>query len=179
MWQINRRHAAAIAIALVAATARAEDFSTTVRKTFTFRGGTVSLDNRFGNVVVTAQSGSEVDVRVTIRSSDSAFGQQIKVHASDGAGGISVTTEVPSVHMRNGSLSYSIDYEVKMPANAPLSVRNRFGNTEVSGLRAAGTINSRRRSSIRRSGVRLSRVRRSCAMASRLIRNGSPPSARM
>ncbi|MGZ7040169.1 MAG: hypothetical protein ACXVH7_00130, partial [Thermoanaerobaculia bacterium] len=142
MWQINRRHAAAIAIALVAATARAEDFSTTVRKTFTFRGGTVSLDNRFGNVVVKAQTGSDVDVRATIRSSDAAFGQRIKVNASEGAGGISVVTEVPDVHMRNGSLSYSIDYEVKIPANAPLSVRNRFGNTEVSGLRAAGTINN-------------------------------------
>ncbi|MGZ4808938.1 MAG: hypothetical protein ACXV7D_06360, partial [Thermoanaerobaculia bacterium] len=141
MWQINRRHAAVIAIALVAVTAQAEDFSLTVRKKFTFRGGTVSLDNKFGNVVVTTQAGPEVDIRATIRSSDTAFGQQIKVNASEGAAGISVTTEVPSGHW-HGSLSYSIDYDVKMPANAPLSVRNRFGNTEVSGLRAAGTINN-------------------------------------
>src|SRR6266849_6415490 len=142
MLRISRKHAAAIVIALAAVSANAEDFETTVRKTFTFRGGTVSLDNKFGNVVVTTQEGSGVDVRATIRSSDAAFDQRIKVNASEGSGGVSVTTEVPSVHIMNGSLSYSIDYEVKIPANAPLSVRNRFGNTEVCGLRATGTINN-------------------------------------
>ena len=38
------------------------------------------------------------------------------------------------------SLSYSVDLEVTMPAHAPLTVHNRFGSVDVSGIHAASEI---------------------------------------
>ena len=41
-----------------------------------------------------------------------------------------------------GNISYNVDYDITMPATAPLDLRNRFGNTDVSNLQAPATINS-------------------------------------
>ena len=142
MLRSSRALGVAVVAVLAAATLHADDdkYVETVRKTLSFRGGTVSLANSFGSVVVRPGSGNTVDVRATVRSSDPAFGKTIQIIASEDANGVSVATRVPDVHIRNGSLSYSIDYVAEVPASAPLNVENRFGNIDVSGVRGANRI---------------------------------------
>ena len=54
------------------------------------------------------------------------------------------SASVRTVYPNNwrGNFSYNVDYDITMPATAPLDLRNRFGNTDVSNLQAAATINS-------------------------------------
>ena len=159
MSRINR--AALVAAALFAAAAfqaRADDYTEVINKKLTFRGGKVSIEHRFGKIEVRTHGGSSVDVKATVRASDSSIGRAISVTATEGAGGISIVTHYPDTQHwsnRNGNMSYSVDYEIEMPANAPLTVRNRFGNVEVDGLRAAGDITNAMGSvTIRNSGGR-------------------------
>ena len=75
-------------------------YSVDVNKDLTYRGGTISLDNSFGDIVVRPGNGNTVSLRATIRSSDPEFGKTISITTSE-TGGVSIKTEVPSVHMKN------------------------------------------------------------------------------
>ena len=140
---LRSSRAIGIAVAmLVAATVHADDDKYVVvnRKHMTFRGGTITLNNSFGSLVVRGSSGNDVEVRATIRASDPDFGKSIQILSTEDGSGVSVVTKVPDVHVRGGSFSYSIDYEADVPVNAPLILQNRFGNIDVSGVRAANKI---------------------------------------
>src|SRR5439155_27286660 len=100
------KFAIAIAVALFVTTAaRAEDrFEKTFSRTLTYRGGRVTIENRFGALNVRAGSGNTVTVRATIRSSDAEIGRSINTETSDGgAGGTSIRTAVRSISY-HGSL---------------------------------------------------------------------------
>src|SRR2546423_14250131 len=84
--------------------ARADDrFEKTFSRTLTYRGGRVSIENRFGAMSVRTGNGNNVSVRAIIRSSDAEIGRSINVETSDGPGGITVKTVVPEIHHK-GSL---------------------------------------------------------------------------
>jgi DUF4097 and DUF4098 domain-containing protein YvlB len=106
-----------------------------IHAALTWKGGRVTIDHRFGRLELHTTSGNEVNVRGTVRSSDPEFGKQIHFNVSESGGGITIRTDVPSVHWE-GNLSYSVDIDVSVPANAPLSVRNRFGSINASGVHA-------------------------------------------
>ena len=71
-------------------------------------------------------------------------GKQIRIVASSEADGVAVRTEFPEIRgMRMKNLSYSVDMHITLPATAPLTARNRFGNTDVQGVHAASTIENK------------------------------------
>src|ERR1043165_7227706 len=104
----------AIAIALIAAAASADNFEKTFSRSLTYRGGRVTVENHFGSPHPRAAHGNPVTVRATIRSSDAEIGRSINIETSEGAGGITVRTVVPSIS-HHGSLSFSIDEDVVVP----------------------------------------------------------------
>jgi hypothetical protein len=137
---------AALLAAFVAIPLLAEDddrYELKFGKDLPFRGGRVTIDHGFGDLNIRTHSGNEVQVRATIRSSDEEIGKQIRIIASEGPGGVIVRTDFPEIHNFRGRLSYSVDMNVVLPANAPLTAKNRFGNTEARGLATASNIENK------------------------------------
>ena len=136
----------ALALFVLAIPAIAEDrerFEVKFGKDLPFRGGRVTVDHAFGQLVVRTHAGNDVQVRATIRSSDEEIGKQIRIVTSSEGGGVSVRTEYPEIRARFNHLSYSVEMSVVIPANAPITARNRFGNIDVRGLQAASTIENK------------------------------------
>ncbi|HEX3582216.1 MAG TPA: hypothetical protein VH087_10685, partial [Thermoanaerobaculia bacterium] len=113
----------------------ADHYEHPIHAALTWRGGKVTIDHRFGKLVLHTTDSAEVNVEGVVRSSDPDFGRQIHFNVSEAGGGITIRTDVPEVHWE-GSLSYSIDIEVRVPARASLSIRNRFGSIDGSGVQA-------------------------------------------
>jgi DUF4097 and DUF4098 domain-containing protein YvlB len=114
----------------------ADRYENPIHAALTWRGGRVTIDHRFGRLELHTNGGNQVNVQGTVRSSDEEFGRKIHLNVSESGGGITIRTDVPEVHWQ-GNLSYSIDIDVSVPASAPLSVRNRFGSINASGVHAA------------------------------------------
>src|SRR5262249_8474554 len=104
----------------------------------------LSLDNRFGNVHVNGGGGNDVriiaNVRVQGKSKEDAqeFLDKIQIDVQQASDGVHVKTIYPDDHSKYvlriqwKKTSYSVDYEVTLPVNAPLWVHNDFGNVETS-----------------------------------------------
>lgn len=140
MSRINRTRGAqtflsALLLFIAPAIFAAERYEHPIHAALTWRGGKVTIDHRFGKLELRTTGGNAIDVEGTVRSSDEEFGRKIHLNVSESGGGITIRTDVPEVHWM-GSLSYSIDIEVSVPANAPLSIRNRFGSIIASGVHA-------------------------------------------
>src|SRR6516164_3620150 len=116
------------------------------QKTVTLTGAQgVSLDHRFGRVTIHGQGGHEVKLAATLRAQDThssdaqSFLQKIQVEVKEEGDGVHIRTIYPESripHIRiGGHSSFSVDYDIAMPAEAPLWMRNAFGNAEVSGVR--------------------------------------------
>src|SRR5947208_2207108 len=119
---------------LIAPALYADRYERTFSRTQTYQGGRVSIDHSMGPVTVHAGSGNAVRVHALIRASDSDIGKDINVTVSTAAAsGITIRTEYPEMHF-HGSISYSVDIDVTMPANAPLLVHNRFGSVDVTSI---------------------------------------------
>lgn len=107
----------------------------------------LSLDNRFGNVHVTGGGGNDVKITANIRvqgkSKEDAqeFLDKIQIDVQQMGDGVHVKTIYPGDHSKYvlriqwKKTSYSVDYDVVLPVNAPLWVHNDFGNVETSGVR--------------------------------------------
>jgi putative adhesin len=137
MLRINKTWRAALVLALCAAALHADEnrFEKSFSRTFAYRGGKVSVDHSFGGVAIDT-GGSEVSVRATIRSSDPEFAKLIQIIAAEDGNGVTVRTEYPERNVRQGHFSYSVDYRITVPANAPLFVKNRFGSIDARGIKA-------------------------------------------
>lgn len=138
--------AVAALVLLLTVPALAEDtdrFEVKFGRDLPFRGGRVTIDHGFGQLVIRTHAGGDVQVRATIRSSDEDIGKQIRIVTSDD-GGVTVRTEIPELSgFRARNLSYSVDMSVTIPATAPLTARNRFGNIDVRGLQTASSIENK------------------------------------
>src|SRR3954462_4451539 len=131
----NLRAAAALVLLILALPLFAEDddarFEQKFEKNLPFTGGRVTVEHGFGQLVIRTHPGNDVQVRATIRSSDDEIGSRIQIVTGANAGGVTVKTDIPDIHIHSGSLSYSVDMTVTVPANAPLTARNRFGNIDA------------------------------------------------
>jgi hypothetical protein len=152
MFRIPNRALFALLIAFIALPLLADNdantdddarFELKYAKDFTFHGGRVSIDHAFGSLTVRTSPGSAVQVRATIRSSNEDIGKQIHIVAAENAGGVTIRTELPEIRNWRGRLSYSVDMTVTLPANAPVTAKNRFGNIDARGLQAASVIENR------------------------------------
>src|SRR3954469_720499 len=120
----------------------ADRYERTFSRTQTYQGGRISIDHSMGPVTVHAGSGNDVRVHALIRASDSEIGKDINVTvSSSSANGIAIRTDYPDMHFHGRvSLSYSVDLDVTMPANAPLMIHDKFGNVDVTGIHAPSEI---------------------------------------
>src|SRR5256885_8061835 len=115
-------------------------------KIFTLSGNQgFSLDHRFGHVRIHGDSGHELKISAKIRvqahsnSEAQDFAQKIEIEVREASDGVHVRTVYPEsrfpVIRIGGHSSYSVDYDIAMPGNAPLWLHNDFGNADVSGVR--------------------------------------------
>ncbi len=125
----------------------------TVTKTYTVSGkNNLLIDNQFGSVKVVLWSKNEVRVDISIKadspSDERAQKRLDAISIEDNATGdqISVKTIIEDeghsgwFKSSSGNNTIQIDYVVSMPKNMPLSVKNRFGNTDIATFSAPLTI---------------------------------------
>ena len=107
----------------------------------------LTIDNQFGNVVVSTWDKPQitVDIEISARASSESKAQDImdKIDVKDSRDGheIRFKTNVDEIHNANGpkgnkgrednSRGFYIDYVVHMPANNALKIENSFGKTEI------------------------------------------------
>src|SRR3954453_8241623 len=123
MLRINKS-LIAVLLLFIAQALYADRYERTFSRTQTYQGGRVSIDHSMGPVTVHAGSGNDVRVHALIRASDSDIGKDINVTVSTSSeNGIAIPTDSPDMHFHGRvSLSYSVDLDVTMPANAPLTI---------------------------------------------------------
>src|SRR5271154_655083 len=107
-------------------------------------GQTLAVENKFGEVRVHGENGREVKITATIRTEAGSQekaerrADEIHIEVSQDAKGIKVRTvnsDESFVIVRIGdNSSYSVDYDISVPNDAMLWVKNAFGNTNVRGV---------------------------------------------
>src|SRR6266478_9292262 len=113
-------------------------------------GQSVRIEHKFGSVTVHGESGREVKISATIRAQASSheeaesFAQKIKIEVQQTGEGVRIKTIYPDeekswFHTSKHS-SWSVSYDIGMPAEAPVTVRNSFGSVDVAGVHGATDI---------------------------------------
>jgi hypothetical protein len=108
---------------------------------------TLTVINKFGTVVTETWSEKNIVIDVTVKVDHSSAERanklldMITVNFTETGGNLTAETvfsnEFSSVNWKGGSNTFSINYNIKMPAYINLDVTNKYGNTvidEVSGL---------------------------------------------
>ena len=95
-------------------------------------------------------AGRELKLQASIRVSApdkqeaAQFGNQIQILVDQTAAGVSIRTQYPQGDTRlfsgRRNVSFSVNYDLLMPADSPLMIKNSFGNVSVTGLKANGDI---------------------------------------
>jgi hypothetical protein len=129
--------------------AKALGQSTTTRqfqKTLTLGGNqTVSLTHKYGDVRIHGENGRDVRISATIRvqahsqSEADHYADQVRIDVAQDSQGVRIQTIYPSdqpkfMVLRIGGPSFSVDYDIAVPRDAKLWMKNGFGNVEVSGV---------------------------------------------
>lgn len=135
----------------LAANSPQEQVTRDFQRTVTLGAGqAVHVENKFGQVRLRGTSGRDVKISATIRVQSGSraesedFAQKIRIEVDQSAQGVQVRTIYPepstSGHMGRPSTSYSVDYEIAMPADASLAVINSFGSVESTGIHSKSEI---------------------------------------
>jgi hypothetical protein len=108
---------------------------------------TLTVINKFGSVVTETWSEKNIVIDVTVKVEHSSAErankllEMITVNFTETGGNLTAETvfsnEFSSINWKGGSNTFSINYNIKMPAYINLDVTNKYGNTdidEVSGL---------------------------------------------
>ncbi len=108
-------------------------------------GQSFRIENKFGEVRIHGESGRELRISATIRTqADSreqaqSFADKVQIEVQQTAQGVEVRTQYPE-ETRNWfgrkNASYSVDYDIAVPSDAPLLVKNSFGSVNASGVRS-------------------------------------------
>src|SRR6267143_4875786 len=128
-----------------------EQVSRDFQKTVTLgTGQSVRVEHKFGEVKVHGESGREVTISATIRAQASsheeaeAFAQKIQIEVLQSSEGVRIKTIYPDEEKKWFQLSkhssWSVSYDIAMPSDAPITVRNSFGSVEVSGVHGAADV---------------------------------------
>src|SRR3989441_361219 len=130
-----------------------EEVTRSFQKTVTLGAGqSVSVDHSFGGVRIHPSSGRDVNINATIRvqtgsrSDSESFADKIKIEVEQASDGVRIRTVYPETEKRWFSFgkrtSYSVNYDIAMPAGAPLRVKNSFGSVATSGIHGAADIDN-------------------------------------
>ena len=137
-----------------AAEAAREEVTRSFDRTLTVSGTpTLLVEHRTGDLRVRAHARSELRIQATIhvsadsRAEASTLADRILIDVQESLGTISLTTRYPEMAIRetqqrgrNRDLSFSVDYDLLVPERMPVNLRNRFGDVNVSGMKAGGSI---------------------------------------
>src|SRR5213078_3167015 len=138
---------------ITAASPAQEQVSKDFQQTVTLGAGqSVRVDHKFGSVRLHGESGRDVKISATIRAQASSreeaesFAQKIKIDVQQSAEGVRIKTIYPDEEKHwfqiSRHSSWSVSYDIGMPSDAPLNVRNSFGSTEASGIHGAVDIDN-------------------------------------
>src|SRR3974390_3795181 len=113
------------------------------KKTLTMgEGQTLSLEHKFGDVRIHGENSREVKIAGTIRVQSHSqaeadkFADEVKIEVSQDSSGIKVRTVYPSDAaggfkiFSGNSPSFSADYDITVPVDAKLWMKNNFVNVE-------------------------------------------------
>ena len=114
---------------------------------------TLVVEHRMGDLRVRAHARNELRIQATIhvsadsQSDASVIAERIHIDVQESPGSISVTTRYPDLAVRDGrrnesrrDVSFSVDYDLLVPERLPLTLRNRFGDVAVTGMKSGGSI---------------------------------------
>jgi len=151
-WLGSRRTllCAAALLAVTTSPARAanpgqEQVTRDFQKTLSLGAGqSFRIENKFGEIRIHGESSRELKISATIRAqADSreqaqTFADKVQIDVQQTAQGVEVRTHYPEENRNwfgRKNASYSVDYEIAMPSDAPLFVKNSFGNVNATGVR--------------------------------------------
>src|SRR6266481_829335 len=113
-------------------------------------GQSVRVDHKFGSVSLHGESGRDVKISATIRAQASSheeaesFAQKIKIEVQQTSEGVRIKTIYPEEEKKwfhsSKNSSWSVSYDIGMPADAPITVRNSFGGVEITGVHGAADV---------------------------------------
>src|SRR5467141_3528598 len=113
-------------------------------------GQSVRVEHKFGSVTLHGESGREVKISATIRAQASSheeaesFAQKIKIEVQQTGEGVRIKTIYPEEEKKwfhsGKHSSWSVSYDIGIPSDAPITVRNSFGSVEVSGVHGAADV---------------------------------------
>lgn len=142
-----------LGFALAASAMAREEYRRTFDKTVPVRAGErISIEHRFGDVVIRTHAQLEVVIHADIRAAGAdsgdarAFADRIEIAIEPSASELSIRTRYPEgQRSRFGghNASYSVRYEVTIPEMSPLEVRNAFGAVSVTGVKASSEIEAK------------------------------------
>jgi hypothetical protein len=128
----------------------AEEVSKEIHKEFKAEKGTnLGISNKYGDVVVESWANNQIviDVKITVELPDKAKAEKllsyIDVEFTEGENSVDAKTVIDDSFSFSGwggdSRKFSIDYTVKMPAEANLNLDNKYGDSEIGEL--SGLVN--------------------------------------
>ena len=147
---VNRTKVVLLGMGLALNLMGREEYTRNFDKTFTLRPGqAVRVEHSLGEIVIHTHPQLDLTIHAEIRVSApdgtraQQFADKVEILTEPFQSEFSIRTRYPE---RSGSflgfnnVSYSVRYEVTIPENAPLQVRNSFGAVSVTGLKASGDI---------------------------------------
>jgi len=131
-----------------AANSAQEQVTKEFQKTLTLGAGqSVHIEHKFGEVHVHGDAGREVKVSATIRAQGNtreeadSFAQKIQIEVQQTGEGVRIKTVYPEEDQKwfhkGRHSSWSVSYDIGMPTDAPLTVRNSFGSAESTSVHGA------------------------------------------
>jgi hypothetical protein len=141
----------ALAPMAAAANPGQQEVSRDFQKTLTLNPGqSFRIENKFGEVRIHGESGRDLKISATIRvqansrEEADSYSQKIQIEVQQEGDGVRVRTIYPDErhwYIRVGkNPSYSVNYDIGMPADAPLFVKNSFGSVTSNGVHAKSEI---------------------------------------
>ena len=135
-----------------AATPAQEEVTRDFQKTLQLNPGqSFRIENKFGEVRIHGESNREVKISATIRvqahsrEQADASSQKIQIDVQQTGEGIQVRTIFPDEgkwFTFGKGTSYSVNYDIAIPSDAPLFVRNSFGSAIATGVRARAEVDN-------------------------------------
>src|SRR5712664_2535554 len=136
---------------VLAANSAQEQVSRDFQKSVTLGAGqSVRVEHKFGEVRLHGESGRDVKISATIRAQASsheeaeAFAQKIQIEVLQSSEGVRIKTIYPEEEKKWFHLSkissWSVSYDIGMPSDAPLTVRNSFGSIDAARIHGAADL---------------------------------------
>lgn len=107
----------------------------------------LNIENQFGKVSVETWDKNEIDVEITIKVNSKSESKSlellndIKINENTAGASIYLKTVFPNNIYNTGKQSMNVDYLIKMPANTPLNLVNKFGNVYIDIFKAPLQLN--------------------------------------